>query len=83
MTEDFGIIGELRDVSTNTVKQSADAINSMIDGTASSTRDLALYVSVTYKKGVKVDENQPRGSEKMSLETVKALFEQNSSVGVS
>lgn len=83
MIADFGVMAELRDVASNTVKQSADAVHGLIDGSASTTRDLALYVSVHYKKNVKVESSQvPAVQPNMTAKDAKALFSQTQSYGV-
>lgn len=85
MTVDNGLMSELRDVSTNTARQSLDAVRGMIEGTASHTRDLALYVSVYYKRGSK-EENKPivpaSGGSQLTSKEAKALIAQTFSSGV-
>lgn len=45
------LMTEVRGVQTNTAMQTADAVRGIVEGGAMSCKDMAVYVSVYYKKG--------------------------------
>lgn len=73
-------LDEMNMVAHNTVAQSADFVNRLIDGSDFVTKDLAVYLAVRYKKGYIAPQQEP--SQGMTQTDMKALMSRMSNSGV-